>query len=94
MKLLFCDACGDIVKLRSETRTCSCKKSGGHYTNHLDAVYWGPAMPLGVDNMSFATALHERPTEGKGFRFAAFVIPKRCPTMIQLEGPDGTPVAI
>ncbi|MBU6430513.1 MAG: hypothetical protein KGR26_15960, partial [Cyanobacteria bacterium REEB65] len=55
MKLLFCPSCHDIRKLISEPTACFCGKSSGHYTDERNAVYSGDAVPLGIDNRSFAS---------------------------------------
>ena len=82
MKLLYCNTCRDIVKLSYTTRTCQCGATGGHYkTDGLNAVYYGPAIPLGFANGSFHEALGNQPEFGKGTNYNAFVIPKVCPTM-------------
>jgi hypothetical protein len=46
----------------------------------VNARYGGDAVPLGILNQSFGTALKNRPIHGDGERFDAFVIPKICPT--------------
>ena len=82
MKLLYCNNCRDIVKLYRTTRTCHCGATGGHYkVDGLNAVYYGPAIPLGFANSSFRKALRSQPEFGKGTDYKAFVIPKVCPTM-------------
>ena len=48
MKLLYCNTCGDIVKLGMTTRTCQCGSCGGHYREDgVNAIYYGPAVPIG-----------------------------------------------
>lgn len=80
MKLLFCNACHDIVCVRYETwRVCSCGKSGGQY-NH-DAVtatiggnpsVFGIANPFLSRQLDLMTELEKRDfrnkyyPEGKG----------------------------
>ena len=82
MKLLFCKHCEDIVKLSYATRYCQCGATGGHCkVDGLNAVYYGPAIPLGFANSSFRKALRSQPEFGKGTDYKAFVIPKVCPTM-------------
>lgn len=41
MKLLFCRACGDIVRLWSENRSCRCGKSRGRYVEDRAVVLLG-----------------------------------------------------
>ena len=71
MKLIFCTLCHDIVKCQKSGRTCQCGASGGRYTDDLNAVYWGKALPLGLANSSFVRALRNQPQEGVGERFEA-----------------------
>lgn len=85
MKLIFCRACEDIIRLTRETRRCECARAGGYYgDNGVDATYWGTAVPLGFKNSDFQRAMLDQPERGMGERFEAFVIPKDCPTMRQL----------
>jgi len=83
MKLIFCPHCEDVVKLRTESsRTCWCGKSGGMYRKDGDnAIIAGAAIPLGFGNTTFGLALRQRPADGMGSRFEAFVIPHRCPSI-------------
>jgi len=86
MKLLYCNTCRDIVKLNRTTRTCHCGATGGHYKQDgLNAVYYGPAIPLGFANGSFHEALDNQPEFGMGTNYNAFVIPKVCPTMVHVD---------
>ena len=89
MKLLFCNTCRDIVKLSRTTRTCHCGATGGHYREDgLNAIYYGPAIPLGFANSEFHTALDSQPEYGDGYRYTSFVIPKVCPTMVHIDFSD------
>lgn len=83
MKLLFCTACGDVVKLRTEAvRMCFCGLSWGRYDpDGISGEIGGKAIPLGFANPSFANALRNQPDSGAGREFAAFVIPKVCLTV-------------
>lgn len=76
MKLIFCEKCKDIVLLRSADRKCECGSSGGRYTDEINAVVYGHAIPLGITNISFVQALRNRPEAGMGIEFTAFVMPK------------------
>ena len=79
MKLLFCNACKDIVQIRPEPRTCSCGKSSCVLIDEKNAEIRGSdAYPLGINNYSFSKAFVDRPYEGAGSTFAAFVIPQIC----------------
>jgi len=89
MKLLYCNTCTDIVKLSSTTRTCRCGATGGHYKEDgLNAVYYGPAIPLGFTNGTFIDAIRNQPEYGDGYRYTSFVIPKVCPTMDHVDIDD------
>ena len=93
MKLLYCNTCRDIVKLSYATRTCHCGATGGHYkSDGLNAVYYGPAIPLGFANNSFSEAVDNQPEWGMGTNYNAFVIPKVCPTMVHVDLLDYTGV--
>lgn len=83
MKLIHCNKCYDVMALRFESRSCYCGESGGRYEpDGLNAVFWGPALPLGFANASFSDALQNQPEaeERWGRRFEAFVIEKDCAT--------------
>tara|TARA_R110000772_G_scaffold258655_1_gene375946 strand:+ start:268 stop:651 length:384 start_codon:yes stop_codon:yes gene_type:complete len=93
MKLLYCNTCRDIVKLYRTTRTCQCGATGGHYKEDgLNAIYHGPAVPVGFHNTEFRNALREQPEYGKGRVYTSFVIPKVCPTMVHIDLLDYTEV--
>ena len=80
MKLIFCPDCQDIVKLKREKTFCACGKCWGYYKEDgLHAIINKEAIPLGFNN--FHLALRNRPEEGLGYVFGAFVIPKKCPTI-------------
>lgn len=87
MKLVYCPACGDIFKLAFGSQVCFCGLSGGFYhEDGLNATVTGQAIPIGIANSTFVKALANRPEEGMGEEFKAFVIPKKCPTVT--ENPD------
>ena len=89
MKLLYCNTCRDIVKLSRTTRTCQCGATGGHYKEDgINAIYYGPAIPLGFANSEFHTAIESQPEYGDGYRYTSFVIPKVCPTMVHIDLED------
>ena len=81
MKLIYCPHCGDILRLYFTARSCRCGKAGGYYRDRLNATITGNAIPLGFDNASFVAALIERPDDGAGRVFQAFIIPKKCDTV-------------
>ena len=58
MKLIFCPECWDLRRLHVETPTyCKCRKSMGMYTDNVYAVIAGYAIPVGISNYSFRSAL-------------------------------------
>ena len=85
MKLLWCPACEDVLKLRPGLpRKCACGQSWGRYMQDgLHAEVCGKGVPLGFVNISFAHALRNRPLAGHGERFTAFVIPHDCQTVTE-----------
>lgn len=86
MKFIRCTECTDIIKLFSEPRSCKCGKSSGRYTDKVNAVYSGPAIPIGFGNNSFDHAIQNQPFDGvMGLRFYAFVIPKNCETFRKVK---------
>lgn len=84
MKLLFCKNCGSIFNLDFHEKKCKCGNVKGRYVDDVKAIYSGnDAMPIGIDNFSFAGAVSNQPEDGKGKRFEAFVIPKKCDTFVR-----------
>jgi hypothetical protein len=92
VKLLFCPACQDVIKFGTREkgkRYCACGASYGYYLDSVNAVVGGKGVPLGFANSSLAHALINRPEEGNGRKFEAFVIPKECPTIEVEDGKGG-----
>ena len=86
MKLLFCKACNDLFALDSDYRACHCGVSGGYYKdNGMDVIINGPAIPVGITNSSFLSAVDLQKDFGEGVPFEAFVIPKNCPTVTYFD---------
>lgn len=86
MKLIYCPKCEDVVALFPlKRRTCLCGRSSGYYQDDGEtAIIEGEAIPLGIANESFQSALKIRPKEGVlGECFTAFVIPEDCLTVIK-----------
>jgi hypothetical protein len=81
MKLILCPHCQDILKILPEKRFCSCGKCYSYYTDRLNAVVSKEAIPLGLSNPSLIGAIAERPQEGMGSEFTAFVLPEKCQTI-------------
>lgn len=75
--------------MRYERRVCECGRSWGLYETVEQARIGGAAIPLGIGNRSLVDALEDRPAEGDGSRFLAFVIPVKCDT-VQDEGNGAT----
>ena len=70
MKLIFCLACQDVVRLEIENeKFCKCGQSSGKYEEdgHC-AWYSGKAVPIGMGNKKFAEAI-----VSKGKNFDAWV---------------------
>ncbi len=85
MKLIYCTVCNDIIRLWMEEKSCDCGASKGHYEDEVNAVYSGPAIPLGMDNYAFKEAVESQPNRGMGKLFSAFVIPKECKTFRKVK---------
>lgn len=85
MKLIYCPDCDDVQKLVPlMKRKCICGNSWGYYyEDGLDAAIGGKAIPIGFNNQDLLRALKNRPQDGMGERFEAFVIPIECPTITQ-----------
>lgn len=75
MKLLFCSSCSDVFSLDMELKTCSCGKTSGRYTDHLNAEYSGEGVMIGFNNSTFINALRN-----PGSDFIAFTIKEPCRT--------------
>lgn len=87
MKLLQCSGCGSIFNLALQhLKSCDCGRTQGFYRDNRLAFYTGPSVPIGFDNQSFHHAKLERPPEGRGTGFNAFIVPILCPTFIHLTG--------
>jgi hypothetical protein len=87
MKLLLCPRCQDVKKLQVSKKMtyCKCRKSYGRYIDELYAEIGGLTIPIGFDNWSLRDALDDQPEDGMGERFTAFVIPKKCDTIKNLN---------
>ena len=58
MKLLLCTKCGDLFKLHSRKKKCSCKICSGKYMDEINVEVSGPCLVLGVDNNEIIRAIH------------------------------------
>jgi len=84
MKLLFCKACNDIVKINVRNE-CICGRTKGRYLDNRNAEFSGPCIPIGIEGTSFRIALQERPHKSPGKRFDAFVIESNCKTFKEVK---------
>ena len=82
MKLLYCRKCGDMFNLSLSRKSCSCGEVSGKYTDDVNAVYKGDAIPFCFGNYSFAYACDKQeekdvvePNEFYGQRFEAWICP-------------------
>lgn len=86
MKLILCKQCQDIVRpYPRETRYCNCGDVKVECLNELDIIVTATeewAVPIGFNNHSFLNAVREQPDSGMGRDFTAFVIPRKCPSII------------
>ena len=72
MKLLFCDNCNTIFNLTNKIKKCQCGKVKGKYLDNHKAIYYGEcAVPIGINNHSFYTAVRK---SGNRNDFSAFVV--------------------
>lgn len=88
MKLIYCPQCMDVLALFRKARMCMCGKSGGAYTDELNAEIYGEAIALGFANISFLRAVNSRPEKGWGKEFEAFVVPRVCNTITRIKRDD------
>lgn len=85
MKLVFCKECQDIVRPRiDKKRECECGKVSviGRGETNIHITGKESAYVFGFCNSNFVNALRNRPKDGMGFDFNAFVIPEKCQTVI------------
>lgn len=75
----------DAFNLKMDEKRCSCGKTRGKYLDEIQAVFSGPAIPLGFANSSLIKAVKNQPLEGQGEAFTAFVIPKKCDTFVKVD---------
>jgi hypothetical protein len=83
VKLIFCPSCEDMFKLQASRRYCDCGESWGYYLpDGLNAVISDGSVPIGIENVSFASALIKKDIETEtGTRFTAFLIPPSAKTI-------------
>ncbi len=77
MKLILCSRCHDVVRLTSERRPCRCGAVAGKYLDDdWHAVYSGPAVPIGIDNIGLGKAITEWGTEGEELPINCWIMRK------------------
>lgn len=57
MKLLLCLECGDVVRMRPESRTCVCGKSSGRYVDDEVVEQTAGSVSLALHNHDLRAAL-------------------------------------
>ena len=79
MKLLYCPHCHDVFRLFKFPKSCECHRTWGYYkgTGSLIEISAG-AIPIGISDIGLHKALEERPDDGLGAVFEAYVIPRDC----------------
>lgn len=61
MKLLLCETCGDVVKLKSDLTACSCGKAKGKYLEDgWHAVKNNHAILIGLNNNHLRAAIYSK----------------------------------
>ena len=86
MKLLICKICNSVFNLTNKSKSCECGKTTVHYTDTINVVYSGPAIPIGFANTSLLNAIELQEFLNKieknnpkvcckGEEFTAFTIP-------------------
>ena len=73
-KIIYCPTCQDLKTLRKKLTRCVCGKSIGRMTDHQNAEINEHAIPVGLSNKTFQFALSNRPIQGLGTPFTAFVM--------------------
>ena len=95
MKLLYCQECTDIVRLRvNQIRSCQCGKCSGEYVDKKLVRVSENAILIGFDNPSLKKALKHIPDDGQGEQFVAFIIPRKCDCVVidpRLNNPEIKP---
>ncbi len=78
MKLMYCIHCGDVLALRYIRRACSCGKSIGRSTLHVEAEVSGPCVVLGVKDDALMDAVEASPrADGMGVEVMVLAVPER-----------------
>lgn len=78
MKLLYCKACNDLVRLQREWRLCNCRRSAGRYEDAARAIVAGePAFAVGIMGDAITRAISDVATASGRFgpAFSGWVFP-------------------
>jgi hypothetical protein len=95
MKLILCRKCGSVRSLsvgHEKIIHCDCRASWGYYTDDINAVIGGEAVPLGFSNRSLSDALRRNKSHtdvNMGEDFRAFIIPEGASSVKREEVGDG-----
>lgn len=83
MKALFCKNCGDLkMLLPDQKRFCYCKLSFGRYLKNGKARYGGPALLIGIDDLTIENNFRATVTaDGPPIVFEAYRIPETSKTV-------------
>jgi len=84
MKLFYCKACQDIIKLTRHKRSCACKLSTGKYTSEVGVKVYGPCRVFAIADMDFRRALTA--TNHIVSTFMAFVLDNTCSAIVHYNG--------
>ncbi len=90
MKLIYCPACLDMIKLKMlELRRCDCGEAWGYYLeDDLTAEIGGTAVCVAIQNDELREAVLLRPPEGRGAAINARVLPRVYDTLRYRASPD------
>jgi len=73
-KFIYCPTCQDMKTLRKKVTRCVCGKAMGKMIDHNNAEINEHAIPIGLSTKTFQFALQNRPANGLGTPFTAFVM--------------------
>jgi hypothetical protein len=102
MKLGYCPACKDIIKLTPNVRECSCGKISG-FTKEIQsegvliqlATITGPMKVIGINDKSFYEAIEaqsgKKSGRGSGSEFIAFILPRINKSVIKIKKDPAAP---
>lgn len=76
MKLFYCKACMDMVRLTKHTKACSCRLSQGRYISKVVVEVEGPCAVFAISDSAFKRALMA--ANHIVSQFTAFVLDDSC----------------